>query len=297
MVLTTPSGPRRALIVALALGTLTLGFVAPPVGHDGIVAAQAGGPATTPASGGSNTTPGTGGLTTTPDTNGSDTPPRTGGFNLTPSTGGFNVSFERGASNRSLQTNGSTPSPQLDGTNVSLEYEGSRLVLRSAPNQSVVGRSDLRPGTEVVVTIESGVGIDPSFLTTNTTAVEEDGRFRSTFNLSEERGYVAGSRVTVSVSRGNETLTAVDGLLVAPESDQSETATEEASNESGQQTASSAGESSPTSDGQTASAGPTPTPGATQTDTVTSARGFGVAVGLIAVLLGSLLVWLGFAGD
>lgn len=94
--------------------------------------------------------------------------------------------------------------------NTTLDYDGDTLTVESAPNRTVGGETDLAPGTNVTVRLESAAGSSP-FLKSATATVGEDGRFEAEFNVT---GVDPGSEFEVTVRHEGDTLALADGEVV-----------------------------------------------------------------------------------
>lgn len=89
-----------------------------------------------------------------------------------------------------------------------VQYDGDRLTVAAAPNQTVVGTTDLEPGTTLTVRVRSAG--DQPFLKSAEATVEESGRFEVVFDFSVVE---PGAEFTLTIA---ETDTEVEGVVVEP---------------------------------------------------------------------------------
>ncbi|NEU55620.1 BGTF surface domain-containing protein [Halorussus sp. MSC15.2] len=95
--------------------------------------------------------------------------------------------------------------------NLTVQRPGEAVLVRAASDQTIRGTTNLRPGTELVVTAENGAMNVPSdFSLSDTATVREDGTFAATLDFDEAE---AGANFTVTVERGLP-LAEVDGRVV-----------------------------------------------------------------------------------
>lgn len=87
----------------------------------------------------------------------------------------------------------------LDGNGTRIVTEGEELTLDVAPNQTIRGETDLEPGTELDLRIDS-----ESFLSSRTVVVTERGTFSETFDFG---GISPGTHLVISVRKDGSTLT------------------------------------------------------------------------------------------
>jgi hypothetical protein len=105
-----------------------------------------------------------------------------------------------------------TDAPAGNGTTI--HHEGVRLALDGAPNQTVTGVSDLKPGTDVAVRVVSDDATSP-FIVSRTTTVDEDGAFSAAFDLS---GVSEDTSAWATVVRDGAELVNVSARVTAVES-------------------------------------------------------------------------------
>jgi PGF-CTERM protein len=160
----------------------------------------------------------------------------------------------------------------------------------------VTGTTNIAPGTEFTVRVQSSDGTEPRFFETQTITVQADGTFSAAFDLSDQSD---GDEFTASVRQAGFELEE-DGVI-GP--DATATATPEPDTETATATATPTATATATAT-PTATATATPTATATEapetdepTDTATeepdttttTTPGFGVAVALVALLAAALL--------
>ena len=91
-----------------------------------------------------------------------------------------------------------------------LQYEGDTLTLDNAPEQEIRGTSDLDPGADLEILLDSETASDP-FVKRPETNVRSDGEFSTTVDMSNND---EGSEFAVEVIHDDETLTEADGQVV-----------------------------------------------------------------------------------
>ncbi|MFC4450992.1 BGTF surface domain-containing protein [Halorussus aquaticus] len=95
--------------------------------------------------------------------------------------------------------------------NLTVERPGEAVLVRAAPDQTIRGTTNLRPGTEIVVTAENGaMNVPNDFSLSDTATVRENGTFAATLDFGEAE---TGANFTVTVERGLP-LAEVDGRVV-----------------------------------------------------------------------------------
>lgn len=130
----------------------------------------------------------------------------------------FDVTVYRGESTAreaalgTLDVRGTSSSQSPNGT---ISHDGDRLTLAAGPGQEITGETDLEPGSEVTVRIESEDPARPFVIRPEVT-VAEDGRFTAVVNLSHGR---VGTNFTAELRHGGETLDEVDGRIVECDGD------------------------------------------------------------------------------
>ncbi|QZP39098.1 BGTF surface domain-containing protein [Halobaculum magnesiiphilum] len=154
-----------------------------------------------------------------------------------------------------------------------------------AGNASITGTTNVAPGTEFTVRVQSTEETQPRFIETQTVTVQADGTFEATFNLNDN---AAGDTFTASVRQAGFSASA-DGVLVESVSTPTATPddgtpTDTATPDDGTPTATA------TPDEGTPTATATPDEGTpTATQTSTSTPGFGAVLAVIALIGAALL--------
>lgn len=97
-----------------------------------------------------------------------------------------------------------------DGSDTRIVRDGDSFELAAGPGQAVSGESGLRAGTRVSVRVRSASAENP-FLITAETVVDQDGRFRAVFDLTDVQ---AGSAFDVVVHRDGSELATAEGEVV-----------------------------------------------------------------------------------
>jgi hypothetical protein len=102
---------------------------------------------------------------------------------------------------------------QSDDREISIDYEGDAVTVANGSSQVIEGSTDLPPGTELRVTIQSTGDTAPRFYTNPGAVVTRNGTWAVAVDLSEQS---AGDtfEVTVSATDGNVS-TSADGEVVA----------------------------------------------------------------------------------
>jgi hypothetical protein len=95
-----------------------------------------------------------------------------------------------------------------DAPDVTVATADDELTLNAGPGQVVAGNTTLPPGTELSVRVRSTGG--PPFLQTVLTTVDDRGRYRAVFDLTE---VPVDTPVTVVVHRSGDPLTTVEGAV------------------------------------------------------------------------------------
>lgn len=197
----------------------------------------------------------------------------------------FNATAEINESASDIYNTDQTASVEgtIEETDIEVSNLNSSDVLVTGPDTvNVTGTTNLAPGTELNVRVESADDVEVPYLYQTTVEVSEDGTYSATFNTSdnENTDFVA----TVSAVELSGVETEADGHISAVESAPDTTTTEEQDTTT---TTTTTTEQTPTTTEQTSTQEPTttetPSPSTTSTDT----PGFGVIVALIA-LLGSI---------
>jgi len=108
----------------------------------------------------------------------------------------------------SSPTDGGTPT---DGESASaqLQYEGDTLTLDNASGQEIRGTTNLDPGTDLEIQIDSETESDP-FVKRPGTTVQDGGQFSTTVDMSSNN---EGSEFTVEVIHDDETLIETVGRI------------------------------------------------------------------------------------
>jgi len=107
-------------------------------------------------------------------------------------------------------TDGSMENNSTSTSNTQLQYEGDTLTLENAPEQEIRGNSDLGPGSDLEIALDSETASDP-FVKRPETNVQDDGRFSATADMSNND---EGTEFAVEVIHDDETLATADGRLV-----------------------------------------------------------------------------------
>lgn len=117
-----------------------------------------------------------------------------------------------------------TETPSTATENDTVAFDGGQPVeLEATENATVSGTTELDPGTELSVRVQSADDADPQFFKSVSTTVEDDGTFTATVDLSQ---FTTERAVKVSV-RSDAATAETRGRIVAPEDGFSEP-TEEA---------------------------------------------------------------------
>lgn len=98
------------------------------------------------------------------------------------------------------------------GTSLATANETVRV--HGTADATVGGNTTLDTGRELTVRIRSTAETNPRFFKSNTTTVEQDGRFAVEFDLSD---YSAGDTFTVAVLHNGSRVAEADGRVVAPD--------------------------------------------------------------------------------
>ena len=106
---------------------------------------------------------------------------------------------------------------QSDDGEISIDYEGDAVTVANGSSQVIEGSTDLPPGTELRVTIQSTGDTEPGFYTNPSAVVTRNGTWSVAVDLSRQ---FAGDtfEVTVSAADGNVATTA-KGEIVACDGD------------------------------------------------------------------------------
>lgn len=91
-------------------------------------------------------------------------------------------------------------------------FDETPLRLPAEENARLAGKTDLEPGTELMVRVRASG--DQPFLKSQTTTVDEAGTFEVTYNLTSAN---PGQEVSVSLRADGESAESVDGEIVAAE--------------------------------------------------------------------------------
>ena len=173
-------------------------------------------------------------------------------------------------------------------------------------NATIAGTTNIAPGADVRVTIQSDDGVEPGFVRTQIVSVQQDGTFSATFDLSNNAG---GDTYTVNAQRVGTNLAdnGVAGTLQGGEpTTDTPTTTDTPATTTATPTPTPTATPTPTPT-PTATPSPTPTPTATPTPTPTptdtadttaepteettdtGAPGFTAVLGVLALLGAALL--------
>ena len=89
-------------------------------------------------------------------------------------------------------------------------YDGDTLTLNNAPDQVIRGASDLEPGTDIEILLDSETASDP-FVKRPEATVQSDATFSTTADLSNND---EGAEFTVEATNDGETLATAEGRIV-----------------------------------------------------------------------------------
>ncbi|EJN60435.1 BGTF surface domain-containing protein [Halogranum rubrum] len=159
-------------------------------------------------------------------------------------------------------------------------------------NASVTGETNIAPGSEVQVTIQSESGADNPFVNRQTVNVSNDGTFEANFDTADLE---VGTNFTASVSAqpalsGDEEDYEYDAVIVEGGDNATETTTDNGTADTTTATDETPGtdETTTASDGGSTDETDT-TPGTDETTTESTSPGFGIAVALVALAGAALL--------
>jgi len=164
--------------------------------------------------------------------------------------------------------------------------EDDLVAVTASENATVTGTTNVAPGTEFTVRLQSTEDTEPRFFETQTVTVQADGTFNATFDLS---GQSTNDTFSASVRQAGFSLSE-DGVFVDSISEETPTATPEPTETATPEPTETA-TPEPTETDAPETDEPTDEPTETPEDdtTTTTTPGFGVAVALVALLAAALL--------
>ncbi|POG55836.1 BGTF surface domain-containing protein [Haloferax marisrubri] len=160
-------------------------------------------------------------------------------------------------------------------------FDADPVNVTNAAEQTVTGSSNVAPGTELTLRVESDGDTQPRFLKTATVYVQADGTFSGSFDFSEQS---VGDTFTVTADGGVASDEEVDGNVVESVDTTTDEPTETTTDEPTETTTDEPTETTTSEPTETTTAEPTD-----ETTTSSQTPGFGVIVALVALVAAALL--------